>query len=73
MLNLFKLLPKRVEAIRYVAANTAWVAYHFFRHPFDWSYCLWLSAFCAPVFTYCLEKHGLGSACLAHMICNLVG
>jgi len=73
MLNLFKLLPKKAEWIRYGAANAAWVAYHFFRHPFDWAYCAWLACFCAPVFTYCLEKHGLGSACLAHMICNLVG
>ena len=72
MINLGKvLLPKRWELLRYPIANAAWVGYHFFRNPFSWPYFAWLCLFCAPCFTYVMERAGLGASCLAHMIVNL--
>jgi len=52
-----------------IAANLAWIAYHFVLKPFSLDYLafLLLGAF---VFTLALVKGGLGAAVLAHILAN---
>ena len=52
-----------------IAANLAWIAYHFVLKPFSLDYLafLLLGAF---VFTLALVKGGLGAAVLAHILSN---
>ena len=52
-----------------VAANVAWVAYHFVLHEFSFFYLFYL-AVGAVVFTFVLVKAGVGVAALAHLLAN---
>jgi len=57
--------------LQWVLSNTAWVILHFVQRPyFQPYYLLWLYA-TGLVLTFILQKAGLGSAVLAHIIINL--